>query len=372
MTSLPTRTVDVAGLGVDLVGDHPVIDALDRELGATGPLPVLGTITFHLGPPPLGSEARTIGTTTWSDDRLLLAQPRTGFTLELPIEPDADTVAATVWVEDRPMPLGLPRPLFRWAEPTNLDPVAAQAYMMIHDVLESVLFFHRAAVPLHASVLSDGTSALALTSAGGVGKTSTSLALMGSSSRWTLLSDDMTMLRPGEIVHAHRRWPMIYDYNLVDNPAIADSVRGRGGALGRAQWALARPVHRTKRRRRLPAAELGSAPVDNARAPLAMVGFLFRHPGSELTVQPVGADELARRSTAILAIEFAHLFDGLRLAEALGAPPLVGPLLDAARADYEARFTAVADLVDIGIPASGTTAGDVARFVQQRLSSLHG
>lgn len=342
-----------------LQGEHPVLDLVLDELA---PLRIDGEaapdVELCVGTPPVPPAAAvSLGPVTAHGDAAWCRFPRTGFEVYFapprPEEPERLTVA----VGPRPMPFRMPRPLFRWVEPTFLTPVQAQAYVFLLRLVEgSVFLLGGGTALLHAACLERDGRAVALTSAGGVGKTSTAAALLARRG-WRYLTDDIALLADDGTVAFHPRWPMVYAHNLRHDPGLRRRITGTGGWRGRLQWNVLSAARIARRRRRVPPSALWGEERIGRAARLDVVAFLARGERDELAVEDAAAADLARRARAIMAVEQATLGEMVRLWEAAGEPPVPWEAaLDRHQDIYERVFTAARRRVHLLLPRSGDVA----------------
>lgn len=360
------RVIDLGGVPLEIVGDHPLLQMVGEELPLSVNDAVAGRITLVSELSPM-VEAVGLGPVEVAGSRLQLEFSKSALSIEIDLDGPSFPFEATVGIGTRPSPHRIPRRAFRWVEPTFHTPEESQAYVFIHMVLESlVLTSARGIAPLHASVVERDGRAVVLTSAGGVGKTSTSMQLLRSP-RWRFLSDDIAMIKPGHPMAPYRRLPMIYDYNVRGDVEMRRKVRGAGGMAGRAQWALAGPMHGDRRRRRISTDALYGRPTVGHGAPPSLIAFLVRSHRDRPQTRPLSAEDLTQRSVAILQTEFPHLFTQLLLAEAAGAPPIVGPLLDRVSDTYMRAFADADQILEVAVPAGPNAAPAVASLIDELL-----
>ncbi|OWY62060.1 hypothetical protein B7486_60435 [cyanobacterium TDX16] len=267
-------------------------------------------------------------------------------------------VSIDVHVGDRPMPHHLPRRAFRWLEPSFMTPVEAQAYVFILQIVEgSVFLFGGRTGLLHSSCVERDGSALALTSTGGVGKTSTAARLLRRPG-WRYLSDDIVFVTPDAEVRLHRRWPMVYAYNVAHDHELRESVSRRGGRSGHVQWRVHELAHLDRRRRRVPPATLYGPERVGDRGALEAVAFLTRGSDEQLVVEETSAADLSRRCCAVILDEQRTLVALLRHWEAAGTPFVS---VDEVAARHERTFSEAFATAHRRVLARLPASGDVGR-----------
>lgn len=349
-----------------LTGDHPVLDLVLDELaplrlaGSEAPPDVeLRVISGDLERPPAG--AVELGPVTADGAAAWCRLPRTGFHVHFAPPRASAPVRITAAIAPRPMPFRIPRPLFRWVEPTFLTPVEAQAYVFMLRLVEGAVFLYGGETALlHAACVERSGHAVALTSAGGIGKTSTAAALLARPG-WRYLSDDILPVSADGRVTFHPRWPMVYAYNLRNDPELRRRIVGSGGWKGRLQWGALVAAGIERRRRRVAPSTLWGERRIGESGRLDLVAFLSRGSEDRLHVEELGAADLAARSRSIIALEEAVLGEMVRLWEAAGAPPVRwDDALDRHRSIYERVFAGVRGRVHLRLPRAGcpVTAAD--------------
>ncbi len=183
----------------ELVGEGPVVDLARAELGAD-PVPEARP-AFRLEVrerPASMPEGPSFGGVTDLGEGFRVHRER--MDLDIEIRLDQGRVDAVLSIGSRGPSLGIPKPVYPMVDRAGMTWEANHAYHVV-TLLEVLALYNGAAAVLHASVVESGGSGLALTSAGGVGKTSTACSLvLGHGFRHladdiALIGDDGTTLR---------------------------------------------------------------------------------------------------------------------------------------------------------------------------------
>lgn len=351
-------TLALGGCPVRLRGCHPVLDLVVHELAGLR-CDATPAIDVRVSDEPLPEPPRsavTLGAVTAAGDEAWFDFARAGFRAH--VAPGDGTGPVRVWIEvgERPMPYGIPRSLFRWAEPTFMTPEQAQAYVLMLRIVEGMVFLYGGDTVLaHASCVEHHGRALALVSAGGVGKTTTAATLLDRPG-WRYVADDILPLAAGAGAGAPRvrmypRRSMVYAYNVDAEPRLRERVLADGGLGSQWQWRLFEAAGIGRRRRRVPAAVLHGEDRIGDEAELTAVAFLTRHRGDAVVLTDAAPDDLARRARAVMANEQAVLGELVHQWEAAGTPPVTfADALERHERVYERIFSAVARCTHARLP----------------------
>lgn len=300
----------------------------------------------------LGPTSRSLGPVDFVDGAVRFRLPVNGLTLGLRADAPDECVVHLGQFETK---YGLPKSLYRIANPTAMSTTQAQAYAFVVSVIEPMLLMvGRRTALTHAAALERNGSGVLLTSAGGVGKTTTSMALLRQPG-WSFLSDDIALLDScrGRI-RLHPRHSMVYQYNVNGDPALRSSVADRS-LLSRVHWAAMSKLPVPQPRRRVAAATLFGADSVASEALIDTVAFLVRGPsGVEPVADPLSRAELVRRSGSILETEFDRHLTLLRLWDATGTSWLSpGDVMERQRR-LLARAVERAEVWQVTVPTAGT------------------
>jgi hypothetical protein len=335
-----------------------LVDAELRSVSDAGAEPDVVVEVTDAETSPAGS---TVGSATVSGGRVALAYPRAGFVVDLE-EPGEGPVSVHVRIGSKPVPFRLPRVAYRFVEPTYLTPLQVQGYLFVREVMEAIVALYGSAVPLHASAVARDGRALVLSSGGGVGKTSTAMALLGDGG-WSPLADDIAFVEPG-LVHPNPRRAMVYHYNLSDR-ALRQRFLACLSTSSRLHFQLEERVSPQRARRRVDAGDLWGTPAPTLDAKLSMAAALVRteHPTRVRSIEPA---EMAERAVAITANEFASLFGRLNEAQAAGfCPGLVRRTLDRHATVLRSTFASADECVEVGIGPDSSPA-TIAALLKDR------
>lgn len=353
------RYADAWGL---LTGAGQVFELARDEIGRPITTTRQPAYRLNVDPQPLGRQGgRSIGGVTDLGDGCAVRFER--MDLDLVIRLTQDVLDATLHVGHRGPPLGIPRSVFPLLEPSGLSWEATQAY---HVALlsEALALFAGHSAVLHASVVAKEGLAIALTSAGGVGKTTTACALVAQHG-FSHMSDDISVLSPQGHVHRSARRMMVYPYNF---PALDRSTRRRvsrsGSTRARLGWLLDRLAGADRRRRRISAQDLFGPSRVAEDASLTATVFLRRHSqrGSGLTA--VDPSDLAERASLIIENEFALYLEPLRLWQSINpdAPLKAAEVIEKNRERIRAAI-ARGDTLLLDIGADSDPASSVTRLL---------
>lgn len=301
---------------------------------------------------PLGPDVRSLGPVDVTADEVRFHLPVNGLTLVL--RSDSPTKC---WVHfgSFETKFGLPKPIYRIANPTVMATTEVQAYAFVVSILEPMLLMGCGNTALiHAAGLERDGSALLLTSAGGVGKTTTSMTLL-QNKEWSFLSDDIGLLDAEHgIARLHPRRSMVYEYNVKGDPSLQTAVANQS-VLSRVHWAAMSKLPLPQPRRRVSAADLFGAESVASAAPIGTVAFLVRGPeGSEPSAQAMDRNELVRRSTAILETEFDRHMTLMRLWDATGASWIAPSAVMERQRELLHAALANAQMWEVVVPTAGS------------------
>ncbi len=303
---------------VSIVGSHPILEGLRDELA---PVAVVGpardlTIELVERLEPLKGEVRSLGHVDASVDEVRFHLPAAGITMALH---QSEQGRVRVELGKFTAKLGLPPTVFRLANPTFLSTVETQVYLFLIGVIEPLVMASDSATAfVHAAAVSGNDSGVLLTSAGGVGKTTTAMELLKLDG-WSFLSDDIALLdADAQRIRLHPRKAMVYEYNVRNDAEQRRRVAGASWASS-LHWRAHSRLGTGQPRRRVAAAQLHGAGSVASDAPLDHVFFLVRGASHhDFAVEPLEAAALLERSRAILETEFRNHLDLIRLWEATG------------------------------------------------------
>lgn len=350
---MTTDVYEIAGVPIALEGEHPMLTRVRAELSAvrTNGLPLLSISVSDAPLPPHPATAVTLGPVTASSDNVWLDLAHRGFRVLLSI--DGRNVRCQVSVSDFPVPVALPRPLYRWLNPTYLSDRDAQAYVFIVAVLEPMLLWFAPDVGMiHAAAVEQNNRIAVLCSAGGVGKTSTATALLGRAG-WNFVSDDILPLQRSREVTPYPRRVMVYDYNIRANAALATRLfksQSHGSLL---HWRIHRLIRNKRLRRRVAASVLFGDERVSRGGTLSVAAFLVRDAAdrSDVVVRELDPADFARRAAAITAVEFRDALALLAGWEGTGrAAVSVQAVMERQRQVFAAAFASTDSVVEVGIP----------------------
>ncbi|WOF44584.1 hypothetical protein KNJ79_06595 [Sphingopyxis indica] len=160
----------------------------------------------------------------------------------------------------------------------------------------------------HASACTDGERTVLLMAWSGIGKTTSLLQLLHSSSKWKFISDDVALLTRDGQVHRTPFRMQLYPFNLVSAKQQSDLFRGR--SMGdRLHWVLRqRFLGKGAVLRRVQPDEIWGADRSAMSAPLTHVLYLRRRDGiSDFAHQVVSAEEIALAMAHIMQHELGPL-----------------------------------------------------------------
>jgi hypothetical protein len=333
-----------------LDGDGAVAEVAQREFETRGAAALQGSPLFRLeiseraAPVTSGS---VLGPAREVEAGVALRLERMDMDLVLRDGPELD---ATLHIGRRGPPFHLPKLVVPYFERTAMTWAECQAYNAAL-LLEALCLLSRRVAVLHASAVERAGKVVAFTSIGGVGKTTTACALVAQHD-FRHLSDDITLLDEDGALFRSLRKMMVYPYNDPSVMPRLDAAVTATGLRSRLLWELDSRLHLGRRRRRLTAGALfGQARVAE-QGQLDSVVFLQRSVRPGIKLSEISPEELARRASPILELEFASFFSLVRHAEALrgSASPLsisaAGPAneLLLQSAFRSARKTLVAEL----------------------------
>ncbi len=343
---------------VGILGDHPVLDAVRAEIeparvdDATAPeleIEVVPALSELAGP------VRSLGNVDASMDEVRLHLPIAGFTMAIRRD---EPQRVRVEVGEFATKFGMPHSIFHVANPTFLTSQATQAYLFVVGVLEPLIMMAGTSTAfLHAAAVSHRGRGVLLTSAGGVGKTTTAMELL-QRAEWSFLSDDIALLdADAQQIRLHPRKAMVYEYNVADDADLRRRVTGPGMASA-LHWRCHSKLPGSQPRRRVGPVELHGSDSVAPEAALDHVFFLVRgERGASFDVQPLSVTDLVDRSRAIIETEFRNHLDLIRLWEATGWSWVSRETMMNDQSARLAKAVGGADLHQLTIP----TGADVAR-----------
>lgn len=365
MTESGGTGVRIGDARVRVRGEHPVLSLVLDELGG-GPIgPGEITVELRVGAPgdfPDAPPFRRGGPlVTRRGDSLWATLPRTGFVARFGSRSEHAPPRIDVAIHPRPMPWRMPRPLFRWAEPTFMTPEQAQAYVFMLRLMEGAVFLEGCdTVLLHASCIERGGRGVLLAAEGGVGKTTTAATLLRRPG-WRYLADDITPLSASGRVFRSRRRAMVYAYNLRDDPGLQARVVEPGGPGGRLQWRVLEALGIDRRRRRVAPEALWGTERMAEEAEADVIAILSRRedgPATGVTVEEGDPAEAAALCRSVMSEEQAALGEIVRALEAAGGDVTsFDAALDRHEHIYRKVFGAARRLVHLRLPAEGDAHG---------------
>ena len=356
--------INAGGPIIELVGDHPIISLVTRELGTSSTNDPIGTLEVVGGPLPLPEDSTTLGPVSTSATRAQVRLAGTGLALETSLPVAAAPFSARVGITARPLPFNMPAGLFRWANSGFATPTQSQVPRFIRSIIDGLVFLHGTdLVHLHGAAVARRDGAIAITSTGAAGKSTTATTLIDSG-RWNYLSDGLTVVAPGKPIHPYPMYRTIHEHTVAHRADALRRLRWQSGPAGRVQWAAARPLHRNQRHRRLPVESVHRPGVIAAPTAPQLVVFLTRSSGDEVLVREISPFDLARRSAEIIRYEFPAALTLLRLGGAALGTDLVAPRMAAITATYERFFAEGPVLREVRLPWKALTPTEVAHLIE--------
>lgn len=296
-------------------GSGAVADAVERELSGARAFPLPSSelvlsleITEEASKdeagPRLGPVRATSSGVIWRLDRM---------DYELAIESESPLRVA-MHIGHRGPPFRIPRALFAALERTAMSWADAQAYHAVLLIEFFALMSGRLGV-MHASAVERGGKVLAITSAGGVGKTTSALRLIERAGFHHVADDILVVDAMGRCRPSFRKM-MIYPYNLKDAPQLERAVRAEDTIRGRILWDLDRVLRLGRRRRRVPLANLFGERLASSGELHALV-FLRRLGRPALELSDISPQSLSERANELVLAEYQPFVHLLRTSAAL-------------------------------------------------------
>lgn len=219
----------------------------------------------------------------------------------------------TMHIGRRGPPYRIPKALFPAIERTAMSWTEAQAYHAVL-LLEFLALVTGDVGVLHAAAVEQNGKILALTSAGGVGKTTSACRLVHRAGFRHLADDILLVDASGEARRSLRKL-MIYPYNARDIPSLEGAVR-KGSRSARLLWDADRALGLGRRRRRVAARDLfGDRLATGGRLEAVVLLRRMGLPGIQL--HAADSASLAARANEIIIAEYGPFMDLLRTSTAL-------------------------------------------------------
>ena len=324
--------------GVEIRGTGAVAEAAEKELAEalrdTASSPPLFSFIITDAPPPPGSGSyfgmvrTTKSGIAWRMDRM---------DYDLVFAPN-EPLTVTMHTGRRGPPFRIPRGLFPLIERTAISWPQAQAYHAML-LLEFFALLTGQVGVLHASAVERDKRVLAITSTGGVGKTTSAFRLVKQAGFRHLADDVLLVDQSGQCSRSVRKL-MVYPYNTRDLPMLEHAVR-KGGSLQYLLWKLDDHLGLDRRRRRVKASDIFERDVaSNGRLDAVVLMRRSHRPG--VCIHDVTRDSIAARATEIIISEFAPFFDMLRTSAALVGDDFPWSSDRVARRNYDALRNAFA------------------------------
>ncbi|WP_435348901.1 hypothetical protein [Haloarchaeobius sp. HRN-SO-5] len=162
---------------------------------------------------------------------------------------------------------------------------------------------------LHSAAISVDGQGVVLTGWGGSGKTSATSSLIRQSGDVKFLSDDLTFVTDEGELYPYYKSSVIYAHNTAGEGVPEDIILDGFG--DRLQWYLRKRQYGDKGvRRRIPPKKLFEEKVaSQSPKDLWTAVYLLRENRDQLSHKPISAEELARRSTAVILDELDWLVE---------------------------------------------------------------
>lgn len=243
-------------------------------------------------------------------------------------------------------------------------------YAVFQPVVE-LCFLKKGASFIHAGGLQDSDGKAVLFAGwGGCGKTSTcSTLILGEPRRWSFLSDDMSILHKSGLVGYNDMGIHIYPYNLEGAGELNDKVFSRMSAVEKLHWTVRVKAFGREGvvRRHSPKAVYRST---SDGAPLKALIYMDRHNGRELEIEPLAADEAARRAASVLIYELRLflpqlLHMGASASRAFDFPD-IGEVASGAKSVFIEALS-LSRNYRVSVPASGMLPSRVAAEIKKRV-----
>lgn len=170
-------------------------------------------------------------------------------------------------------------------------------------------------VIMHGSTLYNKISkkSLLLGGTGGVGKTSTLLALSNSKD-WIFLSDDIIVIDNNSIIYPNYSYPKIYAYNTINNKILKRLVLQKKSILDKLHWKIRSNINPSKVRARVNPSHFHNIEYINPHLNYNL--FIFRSSVSEIThLQEINSNKAAELEFNIINSEYKSFFDLINLYE---------------------------------------------------------
>ena len=362
---------------LEITGDHPVVESLQRELGPLCPTPLTvakAKFTIMNGrTAPAEEDSVKVGeSVAIGNQEIRLALPSYGCTVD--IRTDA---AQTLGVKVRCSESGVadsPRQkirhkLSRLYSRAYFTPMEQTCYSLVGGVIAPVFlcFLQQDRTLLHASAVTYGNKAILFPGWSGVGKTPLSIELINNFS-FQFLSDDITFLGSDGMVQMNPRSISVKAYLLEGNARLQEQlVRGRS-LVDRLHWSVSQRIRGNHETRRvIPPLGLYGEGSLATEARVERVVFLQRTSRSTFGLTPASPSDLAQRCANIIATEydaFLYLLRGVHAAGGDGVPSVDG-IINNAKGIYEEAFRDC-DCMLLNIP-EGASPQQLAEFTVDRV-----
>lgn len=214
------------------------------------------------------------------------------------------------WTNAPGRPPFLPDAVYRWWNWNYLWPHEHAAKDLVYNVLDpitGVLHLGLGQTWLHASSFARDGRGVAVTGAGGTGKTTT-MAKLIMEDGWRFLSDDLALVDREGTIWRSPKLLQVYAYNVAGQQRLREALLAERSLVDRLswQWNLRRRGPRGVRRRVHAETLFGDDRVTH-RAPLTDLILLERGGVDEAIVTDVSAAELAARASFVVLAELNPL-----------------------------------------------------------------